>query len=125
MALMRYFAGPVGRRLSPTGILLCSAILSGLGLFWLSFAESLGMALAASTVFALGIAYFWPTMIGVTSERVPKGGALALAMMGGTGMVFVGVVIYVAVRRKGAWEHERHLPLDHDEPADALEDKHR
>ena len=40
-------------------------------------------------------------------------------------LVFVGVVIYVALRRKGAWEHERHLPLDHDEPADALEDKRR
>ncbi len=92
MALMRYVAGPVGRRLSPTGILFCSAILSGLGLFWLSFSESLGMALAAGTVFALGISYFWPTMIGVTSERVPKGGALALAMLGATGMVFVGVV---------------------------------
>ncbi len=92
MVFMRYFAGPVGRRISPTGILFCSAILSGLGLFWLSFAESLAMALAAGSVFALGIAYFWPTMIGVTSERVPKGGALALAMMGAAGMTFVGLV---------------------------------
>jgi cbb3-type cytochrome oxidase subunit 3 len=40
-------------------------------------------------------------------------------------LVFVGVVIYVVLRRKGAWEHERRLPLDHDEPADALEDKQR
>ncbi len=92
MVFMRYFAGPVGRRISPTGILFCSAILSGLGLFWLSYAESLAMALAAGSVFALGIAYFWPTMIGVTSERVPKGGALALAMMGAAGMTFVGLV---------------------------------
>ena len=92
MVVMRYFAGPVGRRISPTGILFCSAVLSGLGLFWLSYAESLAMALAAGTVFALGIAYFWPTMIGVTSERVPKGGALALAMMGAAGMICVGLV---------------------------------
>jgi len=40
-------------------------------------------------------------------------------------LIFVGIVVYVALRRKGAWEHERHLPLDDDEPADALEDKHR
>jgi len=92
MAVLRYFAGPVGRRLSPTGILLCSAVLSGLGLFWLSHAETLAMAVAAGTVFAVGISYFWPTMIGVTSERVPKGGALALAVMGATGMVVVGLV---------------------------------
>ena len=31
-------------------------------------------------------------MIGVTSERVPKGGALALALMGGVGMIIVGLV---------------------------------
>ena len=40
-------------------------------------------------------------------------------------LVFVGIVIYVALRRKGAWEHERHLPLDDGEPTDAPEDKHR
>ena len=50
------------------------------------------MALAAGTVFALGVCYFWPTMLGVTSERVPKGGALALALMGGIGMAIVGLV---------------------------------
>ena len=40
-------------------------------------------------------------------------------------LVFVGIVVYVALRRKGAWERERHLPLDDAEPADALEDKDR
>ena len=40
-------------------------------------------------------------------------------------LIFVGIVLYVVLRRRGAWEHERHLPLDHDEPVDALEDKDR
>ena len=40
-------------------------------------------------------------------------------------VIFVGIVVYVVVRRKGAWEHQRHLPLNHDEPVDALEDKDR
>jgi len=92
MVVMRQFAGPVGRRLSPTGILLSSAVVSGLGLLWLSYTETLAMAIVAATVFALGVSYFWPTMIGVTSERVPKGGALALAVMGATGTVCVGVI---------------------------------
>ena len=92
MALLRQFAGPVVRRLAPTGILLCSAVVGGLGLLWLSYAHSLATALAAGTVFAIGISYFWPTMIGVTSERVPKGGALALAMMGAVGMLSVGLI---------------------------------
>jgi len=50
------------------------------------------MAIAAGTVFALGVCYFWPTMLGVTSERVPKGGALALALIGGVGTIIVGLV---------------------------------
>jgi len=92
MAVLRFYAGPVVRRLSPTGILLASAVLTGIGLFWLSFAESVGIAVAAATVFALGVCYFWPTMLGVVSERVPRGGALALALMGGVGMLAVGVI---------------------------------
>jgi fucose permease len=92
MAVLRFFAGPVVRRLSPTGILVGSAILSGVGLYWLSFAESTAMAFASATVFAVGVCYFWPTMLGVTSERVPKSGALGLALMGGMGMLIVGVV---------------------------------
>lgn len=92
MAVLRFYAGPVVHRLSPTGLLLVSAVLTGIGLFWLSFVTSSTMAFAAATVFALGICYFWPTMLGVVSERVPKGGALALALMGGVGMLAVGLV---------------------------------
>ncbi|MFQ5807862.1 MAG: sugar MFS transporter, partial [Phycisphaerae bacterium] len=87
MAVLRFFAGPVVYRLSPTGILVASAVLSGAGLYWLSFAETTVMAFLSATVFAVGVCYFWPTMLGVTSERVPKSGALGLALMGGMGML--------------------------------------
>ncbi len=50
------------------------------------------MAIMAGTVFAVGVSYFWPTMLGVTSERIPKGGALALALVGGVGTIIVGLV---------------------------------
>lgn len=92
MAVLRFFAGPIVHRFSPTGVLFGSAILAGVGLLWLSFATTLVIAFAAGTVFALGVCYFWPTMLGVTSERVPKGGELALALMGGVGMLAVGLV---------------------------------
>ena len=92
MAILRFFAGPVIHRLSPTGILVCSAILAGVGLYWFSFAETTVMAFASATVFALGVCYFWPTMLGVTSERVPRSGELGMALMGGAGMLMVGVV---------------------------------
>jgi hypothetical protein len=47
---------------------------------------------AAATVFALGVCYFWPTMLGVVSERVPRSGALGLGLMGTVGMATVGLV---------------------------------
>ena len=92
MAVLRFFAGPVVHRFSPTGILLGSAVLAGVGLYWFSFAETTVMAYACATVFAVGVCYFWPTMLGVVSERVPKSGAFGLALIGGTGMLMAGVV---------------------------------
>ncbi len=92
MAVLRFYAGPVVHRLSPTGVLVASAVLSGVGLYWFSFAETTPMAFGSATVFALGVCYFWPTMLGVASERVPRSGALGLALLGGTGMLVVGLV---------------------------------
>ena len=92
MAVLRFFAGPVVHRLSPTGILVGSAVLAGIGLFWFSFAASVAMAFASATVFAVGVCYFWPTMLGFVAERVPKSGSLGLALMGGVGMLVVGLV---------------------------------
>jgi len=43
-------------------------------------------------VFAMGVCYFWPTMLGVVSERVPRSGALGLGLMGTVGMATVGLV---------------------------------
>lgn len=91
MAVLRYFAGPVVRRFSPTGILAASAVLSGLGLLWLGAGVRAGATLAAATVFAVGVCYFWPTMLGLVSERVPKSGALGLGLMGTVGMAVVGL----------------------------------
>ena len=92
MAVMRYWAGPVVRRLSPTGILLASAVLSGAGLLWLSMGGSMTSIFASATVFAVGVCYFWPTMLGFVSERIPKSGALGLGLMGTAGMAVVGLV---------------------------------
>ncbi|MDT8369628.1 MAG: MFS transporter [Longimicrobiales bacterium] len=92
MAVMRYRAGPAVKRLSPTGLLLGSAFLSGVGLFGLSLGGPGWATLAAATVFALGVCYFWPTMLGVVSERVPRSGALGLGLMGTVGMATVGLV---------------------------------
>ena len=92
MAVMRFWAGPVVHRLSPTGILLASAVVSAVGLYWLSSGGSVGVAVAAATVFAVGVCYVWPTMLGFISEQIPKSGALGLGLMGTVGMATVGLV---------------------------------
>jgi MFS family permease len=92
MALLRSRAGPVVEQLSPTGLLLTSAVLSGLGLLGLSVWGTGALTVVAATVFAVGVCYFWPTMLGVVSERVPRSGALGLGLMGTVGMATVGLV---------------------------------
>ena len=92
MAILRQFAGPVVERLSPTGVLTASAVVSGIGLFAMSYVDAAIGVLIAATVYYVGICYFWPTMLGVVSERVPKSGAMGLAVMGGGGMAMVGLV---------------------------------
>ena len=92
MAVGRSFAGPVVHRLNPTGMLLFSATFAALGLTWLSYSSGY-MAFAAAAVFAAGICYFWPTMLGFVSEYVPKSGALGLAVMGGAGQLSVSIVL--------------------------------
>jgi MFS family permease len=92
MAVLRYRAGPVVDQLSATGVLLASAVVSGVGLLGLSFFTTPLTTFAAATVFAVGVCYFWPTMLGVVSERVPRSGALGLGLMGAVGMATVGLV---------------------------------
>lgn len=88
----RQFAGVFVHRMSPPGMLVLSAVLSATGLYAMS--HTTGLALfGAATVFALGVCFFWPTMLGTVSERFPKTGALGLAIMGGAGMLSASIVV--------------------------------
>lgn len=86
MALGRFFGGPLIHRLNPSGILLGSAIFSVIGVYMLRTMEGPSLY-AGAVVFALGVCYFWPTMLGFVSENVPKSGALGLSLVGGVGML--------------------------------------
>jgi MFS family permease len=90
MALGRFYAGPLVHKLSPPGVLFFSAILASLGLFLMTQLQGSAVYFAA-VVFAFGITYFWPTMIGCTSEYTPKTGALGMSLMGGAGMFAMGI----------------------------------
>lgn len=92
MAFGRGFAGQVVHRLSTAGMLLFSAVFSCLGLIALSYTSG-PMTFVAAGVFAIGICYFWPTMLGFVSEKIPESGALGLSIMGGLGMFAVSIVL--------------------------------
>jgi MFS family permease len=93
MAVGRFFAGGLIHRLNPTGVLLGSSIIAFAGLMLLSIASGPVMTVLAAAVFAVGVCYFWPTMIGVTSEYVPKSGALGMSILGGAGFVATSMVL--------------------------------
>ena len=92
MALGRMFAGQVVHKLKPAGMLLYSAILTFAGL-WLLTITSGGMTFVAAAVFALGVTFFWPTMLSFVAEYLPETGALGLSIMGGAGMFSVSLVL--------------------------------
>ncbi len=91
MLVLRFMAGPIVHRLSPLGLLAVSAFLAICGLTLLSQTAGMTIFLAA-TIYGLGKTFFWPTMLGVVSERFPQGGALTLNLMGGIGMLAAGVL---------------------------------
>ena len=90
MAVGRYFAGPIVHKFNPTGVLLGSSIFATFGIFLMSQATG-NMVYVAAIMFALGVTYFWPTMLGCVAEYTPKTGALGLSLIGGAGMFAVSI----------------------------------
>jgi hypothetical protein len=85
MAVGRYFGGEFVHKFDQTGVLLGSAVFATLGIFLLSTLVGPATYVAA-IVFALGITYFWPNMIGFVAEKVPKSGALGMSVLGAIGL---------------------------------------
>jgi len=95
MFLLRTLGSGIAHRAPIAALLVCS-ILTGVGLYWLGGLRpgtSAVVAFAAATVFGIGKSFFWPTMIGVTAEQFPRGGALLISLMGGAGMLSVAVAL--------------------------------
>ena len=86
MALARQFGGTLIHNLKSTVVLLTSATLAFIGLLLLGYTSG-AMIFVSAAVFALGIAFFWPSMLGFVSENIPQSGALGLAIMGGIGFL--------------------------------------
>jgi MFS family permease len=93
MFVMRHFAGPIVERISSVGLMFFSCLSAGIGLYLLSLATSPVLAFAAATVWGVGVCYLWPTMLAITSERFPRGGAMAMGLMGFAGGMSIQFVL--------------------------------
>jgi hypothetical protein len=94
MMVLRFCAGPFIHKLSPPGLLAACSILAIAGLVALSKTNgaTVAMIFTAATLYGVGKTFFWPTILGLTSEQCPRGGALTLNAMGGIGMLAVGIL---------------------------------
>jgi MFS family permease len=92
MFVLRFFAGPIVHKISPLGLLFACAVLAMLGLLWLGNSTAGLAVFLAATVYGVGKTFFWPTMLGVVSERFPKGGALTLGAIGAAGVFSGGLL---------------------------------
>jgi fucose permease len=91
MYLMRQFLASAAHRVSPVALIASTAVAAAAGLFLFGTARTPFTALAAAGLFAAGTAFWWPTMLGMTSERFPRGGALLLAIIGATGSISTAI----------------------------------
>lgn len=92
MFVLRFFAGPIVHRISPLGLLFISSVFAAFGLFILGNSTTGTVMVLAVTIYGVGKTFFWPTMLGVVGERFPKGGAIAMGVIGGIGMLSAGLL---------------------------------
>ncbi|PXX22824.1 sugar MFS transporter [Arenibacter sp. ARW7G5Y1] len=85
MTFGRYFGGEIVHKFDQTGVLLGSAIFTTLGIFLLSTQTGF-MIYVSAAIFAVGVCYFWPNMIGFVAQKIPKSGALGMSVIGAIGM---------------------------------------
>jgi MFS family permease len=93
MFVMRHFAGSIVAHISPIGLMFVSCLAAGIGLYLLSLADTPVSAFGAATIWGVGVCYLWPTMLAITSERFPRGGAMALGLMGFAGGMAIKFVL--------------------------------
>lgn len=87
MYVMRQFFGYIPHRMSPTMLIAVTAPIAAFGLYLFGQTTTAPMWFVAAALLAVGTAFWWPTMLGITSERFPRGGPLLLAIVGASGSI--------------------------------------
>ena len=89
--VIRIFAGSIIKLLKPLGTLAFASAAAAFGLFLLSGAQGPAL-LAAATLYGIGKSFFWGTSLAVVSEQFPRGGAVTINVVAGSGMLAAGII---------------------------------
>ena len=109
MMMLRLFASHFVERLSPPGMLCGAAVFTGIGLVLFSAAQGTLSAFLAATFFGVGVAFFFPTIVGIVSERLPRTGSLGIVLTCGVGLAAAGAVGVPAIGLIGDRQLARYL----------------
>jgi fucose permease len=92
MMVLRFFSGPILARLSPPGLLAVAAVSTCVGIFLFGIAQTNTTAFLAATFFGAGVAFYFPTIVGLVAERLPRTGSLGIVLTCGVGLLSAGTL---------------------------------
>lgn len=90
MVVLRLNARAFIRIFTPPGLLAVGAVFMALGLLLFGNARGAALAFLAATCFGLGVSFFFPTIVGIVSERLPRSGSLGIVLTCGFGLAAAG-----------------------------------
>jgi fucose permease len=112
MMVLRLFASHFVERLSPPGMLCGAASFTGIGLLLFSLAQGTISAFFAATFFGVGVAFFFPTIVGIVSERLPRTGSLGIVLTCGVGLGAAGAIGVPGIGLLGDRQLAQYLDAD-------------
>jgi fucose permease len=92
MMVLRFLSGPILERVSPPALLAGAAFFTGIGIYLFGIAQSTAMGFISATFFGMGVAFFFPTIVGLVAERLPKSGSLGIVLTCGIGLLSAGTL---------------------------------
>jgi len=92
MMALRFFSGPILKRVSPPALLATASFSTCLGIFLFGIADTNTIAFLAATFFGMGVAFFFPTIVGLVAERLPQTGSLGIVLTCGIGLLSAGTL---------------------------------
>ncbi len=81
----RLSIGPILKQISPPGLLILATLLSILSLYLLSISTQRELILCVTGLFAISVAWYWPTYMGIVADRYPLSGGVGMGLINFSG----------------------------------------